>query len=85
MKDSENDYVALEVDWALAFLHGMKRLHLDMKSDRALVVRDGNSKLTSIGFCAELTKTRAKRKKGCRNVKATKASNSHDVHRGCPA
>ena len=85
MNDSENDYVLLEVDLGLRFVRGIKCLHLDMKSDSALLRRDGNTKLADFGFCAGLTKDRAKRTIQCRYVKVTKACNSHDVHRSCPA
>ena len=85
VNDSENDYVLLEVDWELKFVHGIKRLHLYMKSDSALLRRDGNIKLADFGFCADLTKERAKRTADCRYVKVTEVSNSHEVHRGRPA
>ena len=63
INDSENDYAVLEVDWVLKFVHEIKRLHLDMKSDRALLRRDGNIQLADFEFCAELTESVQRRQK----------------------
>jgi Protein kinase domain/P21-Rho-binding domain len=61
MKEPEIAYVLREVLLGLNFMHGMKRLHRDIKSDNVLVGRDGKVKLADFGFCAELTEERAKR------------------------
>lgn len=61
MNESEIAYVLREVLLGLKFMHGMKRLHRDIKSDNVLVGRDGKVKLADFGFCAELTEERAKR------------------------
>jgi protein-serine/threonine kinase len=61
MKESDIAYVLREVLQGLKFMHGMKRLHRDIKSDNVLVRKDGRVKLADFGFCAELTEKRAKR------------------------
>jgi hypothetical protein len=61
MNEPEIAYVLREVLLGLKFMHGMKRLHRDIKSDNVLVGRDGKVKLADFGFCAELTEERAKR------------------------
>lgn len=54
-------YVLREVLKGLKFMHGMKRLHRDIKSDNVLMTEDGRCKLADFGFCAELTEERKKR------------------------
>jgi serine/threonine-protein kinase CLA4 len=61
MKEQEIAYVLREVLQGLKFMHGLKRLHRDIKSDNVLVRKDGKVKLADFGFCAELTEERAKR------------------------
>ncbi|PXF43948.1 Serine/threonine-protein kinase pakC [Gracilariopsis chorda] len=54
-------YVLREVLKGLKFMHGMKRLHRDVKSDNVLLTQQGRCKLADFGFCAELTEERKKR------------------------
>lgn len=61
MNEPEIAFVLREVLLGLKFMHGMKRLHRDIKSDNVLIGRDGKVKLADFGFCAELTEERAKR------------------------
>jgi serine/threonine protein kinase len=61
MNEGEIAYILREVLQGLKFMHDMKRLHRDIKSDNVLVGRDGKLKLCDFGFCAELTEERAKR------------------------
>jgi protein-serine/threonine kinase len=61
MQEQEIAYVLREVLQGLKFMHGLKRLHRDIKSDNVLVRKDGRVKLADFGFCAELTEERAKR------------------------
>lgn len=61
MTEAEIAYVLREVLKGLKFMHGMKRLHRDIKSDNILMTKDGQVKLADFGFCAELTEERKKR------------------------
>jgi Protein kinase domain len=61
MDEPEIAFVLREVLLGLKFMHGMKRLHRDIKSDNVLVGKDGKVKLADFGFCAELTEERQKR------------------------
>lgn len=61
MTESEIAYVLHEVLMGLKFMHGLKRLHRDIKSDNVLIGSDGKVKLADFGFCAELTEERKKR------------------------
>lgn len=61
LEEPEIAYILREVLLGLRFMHGMKRLHRDIKSDNVLIGRDGKVKLADFGFCAELTEERAKR------------------------
>lgn len=61
MGEAEIAYILREVLLGLKFMHGMRRLHRDIKSDNVLVGKDGRVKLADFGFCAELTEERAKR------------------------
>lgn len=61
MSEGEIAYVLREVLKGLKFMHGMKRLHRDIKSDNVLITSDGLVKLADFGFCAELTEERKKR------------------------
>lgn len=61
MDESAIAYILREVLLGLKFMHGMKRLHRDIKSDNVLIRKDGKVKLADFGFCAELTEERAKR------------------------
>lgn len=61
MSEGEIAYVVREVLKGLMFMHGMKRLHRDIKSDNVLITKNGLVKLADFGFCAELTEERKKR------------------------
>lgn len=61
MSEGEIAYVLREVLKGLMFMHGMKRLHRDIKSDNVLITGEGQVKLADFGFCAELTEERKKR------------------------
>ncbi len=61
MDEREIAFVLREVLTGLKFMHGMKRLHRDIKSDNVLLTDDGRVKLADFGFCAELTEERRKR------------------------
>lgn len=61
MSEGEIAFVLREVLKGLMFMHGMKRLHRDIKSDNVLITGNGQVKLADFGFCAELTEERKKR------------------------
>lgn len=61
MSEGEIAFVLREVLKGLRFMHGMKRLHRDIKSDNVLITSKGEIKLADFGFCAELTEERTKR------------------------
>lgn len=61
MPEAEIAFLLREVITGLRFMHGMKRLHRDIKSDNVLLSADGGVKLADFGFCAELTEQRKKR------------------------
>lgn len=62
MSEGEIAYVLREVLQGLSFMHAMKRLHRDIKSDNVLIgAPDATVKLADFGFCAELTEERNKR------------------------
>ena len=61
MTEPEIAYLLREVLTGLKFMHGMKRLHRDIKSDNVLLTEMGRVKLADFGFCAELTEERNKR------------------------
>lgn len=54
-------YVLGGVLGGLGALHGMRRLHRDVKSDNVMLSGGGGVKLGDLGFCAELTEERRKR------------------------
>ncbi|CDF33501.1 Serine/threonine protein kinase [Chondrus crispus] len=61
MSEGEIAFVIREVLKGLMFMHSMKRLHRDIKSDNVLIGASGQVKLADFGFCAELTEERKKR------------------------
>lgn len=61
MSEGEIAFILREVLKGLLFMHGMKRLHRDIKSDNVLITKRGEVKLADFGFCAELTEERNKR------------------------
>lgn len=61
LNEPEIAYVCREVLAGLASLHGIKRIHRDIKSDNTLVTRDGHVKIADFGFAAQLTTKENKR------------------------
>ena len=61
LNEPEIAYVCREVLQGLASLHGIKRIHRDIKSDNTLVTRDGSVKIADFGFAAQLTPEENKR------------------------
>lgn len=61
LNEPEIAYVCREVLQGLASLHGIKRIHRDIKSDNTLVTRDGQVKIADFGFAAQLTSKENKR------------------------
>eukprot|EP00002_Diphylleia_rotans_P010466 TRINITY_DN2093_c0_g1_i1.p1 TRINITY_DN2093_c0_g1~~TRINITY_DN2093_c0_g1_i1.p1 ORF type:complete len:487 (-),score=120.37 TRINITY_DN2093_c0_g1_i1:201-1661(-) len=53
--------VCIDTLSALNFLHKMSVIHRDIKSDNILINSKGEIKLADFGYCAQLTKERAKR------------------------
>lgn len=48
-------YILTETLKALGFLHSLRRIHRDIKSDNILLTLDGRIKLADFGFAAQLT------------------------------
>lgn len=61
LNEPEIAFVCREVLQGLASLHGIKRIHRDIKSDNTLVTRDGQVKIADFGFAAQLTTKENKR------------------------
>ncbi|PXF48509.1 Serine/threonine-protein kinase pakC [Gracilariopsis chorda] len=61
LNEPEIAYICREVLQGLASLHGIKRIHRDIKSDNTLVTRSGEVKIADFGFAAQLTTTENKR------------------------
>ncbi|CDF38569.1 Serine/threonine protein kinase [Chondrus crispus] len=61
LNEPEIAYVCREVLQGLASLHGIKRIHRDIKSDNTLVTREGHVKIADFGFAAQLTSKDNKR------------------------
>lgn len=61
LNEPEIAYVCREVLQGLASLHGIKRIHRDIKSDNTLVTREGDVKIADFGFAAQLTTKENKR------------------------
>jgi len=53
--------VCKEVLKALKFIHSLKRIHRDIKSDNILLGTSGQVKLADFGYCAQLTESTKKR------------------------
>lgn len=61
LNEPEIAYICREVLQGLASLHGIKRIHRDIKSDNTLLTRDGSVKIADFGFAAQLTDKSNKR------------------------
>ncbi len=61
LNEPEIAYICREVLQGLASLHGIKRIHRDIKSDNTLLTRDGRVKIADFGFAAQLTDKSNKR------------------------
>lgn len=53
--------VCKEIVKALIYIHSLKRIHRDIKSDNILLGKNGEVKLADFGYCAQLTETVNKR------------------------
>eukprot|EP01091_Cochliopodium_minus_P002603 TRINITY_DN1244_c0_g1_i6.p1 TRINITY_DN1244_c0_g1~~TRINITY_DN1244_c0_g1_i6.p1 ORF type:complete len:1372 (-),score=429.64 TRINITY_DN1244_c0_g1_i6:94-4209(-) len=61
MDESQIAYVCREICKALNYVHKLKRIHRDIKSENILVTMSGNVKLADFGYTAQLTASRTKR------------------------
>jgi len=61
LNEPEIAYICREVLQGLASLHGIKRIHRDIKSDNTLLTREGDVKIADFGFAAQLTDKSNKR------------------------
>jgi len=61
MSEPQIASVCKEILRALTYLHGMNRIHRDIKSDNILLSADGDVKLADFGYCAQLTEQLNKR------------------------
>jgi len=55
MTEPQISYVLLQTLKGLGFLHSLRRIHRDIKSDNILLTLDGHVKLADFGFAAQLT------------------------------
>lgn len=61
LNEPEIAYICREVLQGLSSLHGIKRIHRDIKSDNTLITTSGHIKLADFGFAAQLTDKDQKR------------------------
>lgn len=61
LNEPEIAYVCREVLQGIASLHGIKRIHRDIKSDNTLITKEGDIKIADFGFTAQLTERSAVR------------------------
>eukprot|EP01087_Luapelamoeba_hula_P018655 TRINITY_DN6048_c0_g1_i3.p1 TRINITY_DN6048_c0_g1~~TRINITY_DN6048_c0_g1_i3.p1 ORF type:complete len:587 (-),score=111.08 TRINITY_DN6048_c0_g1_i3:19-1779(-) len=61
MSEREIAYICRETLRALKYIHGLHRVHRDIKSDNILLNDSGAVKLADFGYAAQLTRQRAKR------------------------
>jgi serine/threonine protein kinase len=61
MSESQVAYVTRECVKALNYIHGMGRLHRDIKSNNILLTSNGHVKITDFGFAAQLTEEKQQR------------------------
>jgi len=60
--ESHIAYIMRECMKGIEYMHSIKRLHRDIKSDNVLIDHKGNVKMADFGFCCELTEEKNKRK-----------------------
>jgi len=61
LNESQVAYIVKECLQALRYIHNMKRLHRDIKSNNVLLSATGQVKLTDFGFAAQLTEDKQQR------------------------
>eukprot|EP01106_Pelomyxa_sp_JSP_P014625 TRINITY_DN471_c0_g1_i5.p1 TRINITY_DN471_c0_g1~~TRINITY_DN471_c0_g1_i5.p1 ORF type:complete len:269 (-),score=82.34 TRINITY_DN471_c0_g1_i5:150-956(-) len=61
MKEHHIAFVCRETLQALEYIHGLHRVHRDIKSDNILLGMDGSVKIADFGYAAQLTAKRQKR------------------------
>jgi len=61
MNEGQIAYVCRETLRALAFIHGLHRIHRDIKSDNILLNEVGEVKIADFGYAAQLTQKKALR------------------------
>ncbi|XP_049848854.1 serine/threonine-protein kinase pakC-like [Schistocerca gregaria] len=62
MTEPQIAFVCRETLKGLMYVHSLKRIHRDIKSDNILIGADGSVKIADFGYAAQLTKERNKRK-----------------------
>ncbi|KAF2078313.1 hypothetical protein CYY_000405 [Polysphondylium violaceum] len=61
MSESQIAYVVRETLKALQYIHGLHRIHRDIKSDNILLGSEGTVKIADFGYAAQLTQKQQKR------------------------
>lgn len=63
LRQKEIAFVLREILRGIEFMHGMDRMHRDLKGENVLLSRDGKTvKLGDFGFCAQLSNERPNRR-----------------------